>query len=419
MTSFNRALKCRECGREYAIAPIFSCEFCFGPLEVAYDYDAIREAATRDAIEAGPNTLWRYAPFLPCDPAFKVDLGTGFTPLLRADRLAKAIGLDTLWIKNDTVNPTWSFKDRVVSVAIAKAREFGFDAIACASTGNLANSVAAHAAGAGMDCFVFIPDDLERGKVVGSAIYDPHLVTVRGSYDDVNRLCTELSMQFNWAFVNINVRPYYAEGSRSLGYEIAEQLGWRAPDHIVAPMASGSMFTKIWKGLKEFHQVGLIEKPHTKMSGAQATGCSPIATAFANDTLNFVPQKPNTIAKSLAIGNPADGYYALKQMEETGGGAEMATDPEIVAGIKLLAETEGIFAETAGGVTIACLKKLVASGFIKRDEETVAIISGGGLKTIEAVMDEVVEPLHIQPSVNAFIEARAAREAQRGQPVTA
>jgi threonine synthase len=415
MSSFNRALKCRECGREYAIAPIFSCEFCFGPLEVAYDYDAIREAATRDIIESGPNTLWRYAPFLPCDPAYKVDLGTGFTPLLRADRLAKAIGLDTLWIKNDTVNPTWSFKDRVVSVAIAKAREFGFDAIACASTGNLANSVAAHAAGAGMDCFVFIPDDLERGKVVGSAIYDPHLVTVRGSYDDVNRLCTELSMQFNWAFVNINVRPYYAEGSRSLGYEIAEQLGWRTPDHIVAPMASGSMFTKIWKGLKEFHHVGLIDEPHTRMSGAQATGCSPIATAFANDTLNFVPQKPNTIAKSLAIGNPADGYYALKQMEETGGGAEMATDEEIVAGIKLLAETEGIFAETAGGVTIACLKRLVASGFIKRGEETVAIISGGGLKTIEAVADEVTEPLHIQPTVNSFTEALSAR---RGAPVS-
>jgi len=413
--SFTRALKCRECAREYEIAPIFSCEFCFGPLEVAYDYDGIREATTRDSITAGPTSLWRYANLLPCDPAFKVDLGTGYTPLIRADRLAKAIGLDTLWVKNDTVNPTWSFKDRVVSVAIAKAREFGFSAIACASTGNLANSVAAHAAGAGMEALVFIPDDLERGKVVGSAIYNPTLVTVRGSYDDVNRLCTELSMQFNWAFVNINVRPYYAEGSRTLGYEIAEQLGWRAPQHVVAPMASGSMFTKIWKGLQEFHKIGLIDAPQTRMSGAQASGCSPIATAFEAKTLNFVPQKPNTIAKSLAIGNPADGYYALKQMQETGGGAAMATDREIVDGIKLLAETEGVFAETAGGVTIACLKKLVESGFIKRDEETVAVISGGGLKTIEAVADEVEAPLHVQPNVESFIEARRARY---GEPVT-
>ncbi|MEI6136206.1 MAG: threonine synthase [Chloroflexota bacterium] len=408
--SFCYALRCRECGREYPLNPIFSCEFCFGPLEVAYDYNGVRESMTRDSIERGPTTLWRYADLLPCDPKYKVDLGTGYTPLLKADRLAKAIGLDNLWIKNDTVNPTWSFKDRVVSVAIARAREFGFTAMACASTGNLANSVAAHSAGAGMDCYVFIPDDLERGKVVGSAIYDPHLVMVRGSYDDVNRLCTELSMSRPWAFVNINVRPYYAEGSRTLGFEIAEQLGWRSPDHIVAPMASGSMYTKIWKGLQEFHKVGLIDEPHTRMSGAQAEGCSPIATAYEKHTLNFVPQKPNTIARSLAIGNPADGYYALKQMEETNGGAEMVTDDEIVEAIKLLAETEGIFAETAGGVTIGCLKKLVASGFIRRDEETVAIISGGGLKTIEAVQDRVVEPIRVSPNASAFDEALALRE---------
>ena len=408
--SFCYALRCRECGREYPLNPIFSCEFCFGPLEVAYDYNGVRESMTRDSIERGPTTLWRYADLLPCDPKYKVDLGTGYTPLLKADRLAKAIGLDNLWIKNDTVNPTWSFKDRVVSVAIARAREFGFTAMACASTGNLANSVAAHSAGAGMDCYVFIPDDLERGKVVGSAIYDPHLVMVRGSYDDVNRLCTELSMSRPWAFVNINVRPYYAEGSRTPGFEIAEQLGWRSPDHIVAPMASGSMYTKIWKGLQEFHKVGLIDEPHTRMSGAQAEGCSPIATAYEKHTLNFVPQKPNTIARSLAIGNPADGYYALKQMEETNGGAEMVTDDEIVEAIKLLAETEGIFAETAGGVTIGCLKKLVASGFIRRDEETVAIISGGGLKTIEAVQDRVVEPIRVSPNASAFDEALALRE---------
>jgi threonine synthase len=420
MSEFHKALKCRECGREYAIAPIFSCEFCFGPLEVAYDYDVIREATTRDSIAAGPSTMWRYANLLPCNPEYKVDLGDGYTPLIKADRLGKVLGLDNLWLKNDTVNPTWSFKDRVVSVAIARAREFGFDAIACASTGNLANSVAAHAAAAGMEALVFIPDDLERGKVVGSAIYNPTLVTVRGSYDDVNRLCTELSMQFNWAFVNINVRPFYAEGSRTIAFEVAEQLGWRAPDHIVAPMASGSMYTKIWKGLQEFAKIGLIDAPKTRMSGAQAEGCSPISTAYANNTLNFVPQKPNTIARSLAIGNPADGYYALKQMQETGGGAEMVSDPEVVEGIKLLAETEGIFAETAGGVTIGCLKKMAESGFIKRGEETVAIISGGGLKTIEAVVDEVEQPLHVQPTVESFIEARRVRTQSVGaEPVTA
>ncbi|MBM4410783.1 MAG: threonine synthase [Chloroflexi bacterium] len=414
--SFAKALRCRECGREYPLDPIFSCEFCFGPLEVSYDLDGIREAVSRDSIGRGPSTIWRYAPFLPCDVEYKVDLGTGYTPLLRADRLAKAIGLDTLWIKNDTVNPTWSFKDRVVSVAIARARQFGFEAIACASTGNLANSVAAHAAGAGMECFVFIPDDLEQGKVVGSGIYNPTVVKVRGSYDDVNRLCTELSMQYPWAFVNINVRPYYAEGSRTIGFEVAEQLGWRTPDHLVAPMASGSMYTKIWKAFQEFHKAGLIDDPKTRMSGAQAAGCSPITTAFEKGTLNFVPQKPNTIAKSLAIGNPADGYYALKQMQETNGGAEMVTDEEVVEGIKLLAETEGIWAETAGGVTIGCLKKMVASGFIRRDEETVAIISGGGLKTLEAVVDALEEQLHVDPKIESF---EAAQRARRGALVGA
>jgi threonine synthase len=409
--SFEQALRCRECGREYPLAAIFSCEFCFGPLEVAYDYDGIRAAMTRDSVERGPTTLWRYAPLLPCDPDYKVDIGTGFTPLIRADRLAKAVGLDTLWIKNDTTNPTWSFKDRVVSVAIARARQFGFEAMACASTGNLANSVSAHSAAAGMDAYVFIPHDLEEGKVVGSAIYAPTLVMVDGNYDDVNRLCTELAGSRPWAFVNINVRPYYAEGSRTLAYEVAEQLGWRAPQHVVAPMASGSLFTKIWKGFQELQKVGLIEEPRTRMSGAQAAGCSPIATAYQAGTLNFVPQKPNTIARSLAIGNPADGYYALKVMEETGGGAEMATDDEIVAGVKLLAETEGVFAETAGGVTVACLKRLVASGAIRRDEETVAFITGGGLKTIEAVQGRLAEPIRVPPSAAAFDAALDARRA--------
>ena len=417
--SFDRALRCRECGREYPLAPVFSCEFCFGPLEVAYDYDAMRGRVTRESIAAGPATLWRYADLLPCDPEYRVDIGTGFTPLQRADRLAAAVGLRTLWLKNDTVNPTWSFKDRVVSVAIARARQFGFEVIACASTGNLANAVCAHAARAGMDVFVFIPDDLEHGKVVGSAVYDPTLVMVDGTYDDVNRLCTEVSQSYPWAFVNINVRPYYAEGSRTLGFEVAEQLGWRAPEACVVPMASGSLFTKIHKGLTEFAALGLIDEPGTRMFGAQAEGCSPITTAHRAGTLNFVPQKPNTIARSLAIGNPADGYYALKTMAETEGGAEMATDEEIVDGIRLLAETEGIFAETAGGVTVACLRKLVASGAIAPDEETVAFITGAGLKTVEAVSGRVADPLRVPARTEVFAEALAERRGQAAAPAGA
>jgi threonine synthase len=410
--SFESALRCRECGREYPLNPIFSCEFCFGPLEVAYDYDAIRASMTRESIAAGPATLWRYGDLLPCDPEYRVDLGTGFTPLVRAERLGEQLGLKNLWLKNDTVNPTWSFKDRVVSVAIARARQFGFDAMACASTGNLANSVAAHASHAGMDAYVFIPNDLEQGKVVGSNIYDPTLVMVEGSYDDVNRLCTELSADRNWAFVNINVRPYYAEGSRTLAFEVAEQLGWHAPDHIVSPLASGSLYTKLWKGLQEFAKIGLIDEPHTRMSGAQAEGCSPITTAYREGTLNFRPQKPDTIARSLAIGNPADGYYALKVMEETNGGAEAVTDQEVIDGVKLLAETEGIFAETAGGVTIACLKKMAESGHILPDEETVAFITGAGLKTVESVQDELTAPIRVPADATAFDEALAARSSQ-------
>ena len=412
--SFERSLRCRECGREFPLKPIFFCEFCFGPLEVDYDYEGIAQAMTRESIAAGPATLWRYAELLPCDPEYRVDLGAGFTPLLRADRLAKALGIERLWIKNDTVNPTWSFKDRVVAVAIAKAREFGYTGIACASTGNLANSVAAHGARAGMETIVFIPHDLEEGKVVGSGVYDPTLVMVEGSYDDVNRLCTEVAQSKPWAFVNINVRPYYAEGSRTLAFEVAEQLGWRTPDHCVVPMASGSLFTKIWKGFKELHQVGLIDEPRTRMSGAQATGCSPIATAFEEGTLNFRPQKPDTIARSIAIGNPADGYYALKTLAETDGVAAMATDPEIVEGMKLLAETEGIFAETAGGTTIACLKKMAERGQIAPGEETVAFITGGGLKTTEALQGGLSDPLHVPARSEAFIEAYEARRAPAG-----
>lgn len=410
--SFARALRCRECGREYGLEPIHVCDFCFGPLEVVYDYEAMRKTVTRERIERGPLSVWRYADFLPADAAAAVDINAGFTPLVRARNLGDALGLRHLYIKNDCANPTWSFKDRVVTVAATKAREFGFDTLACASTGNLANSVAAHAARAGLKAFVFIPSDLEQGKIIGSAVYGATLVAVDGSYDEVNRLCSELGDKYGWAFVNINVRPYYAEGSKTLGYEVAEQLGWRAPDHCVVPMASGSLYVKIWKGLQELAKLWLIDSAHTKMSGAQARGCSPIVTAYEAGTFNIRPVRPKTIAKSLAIGNPADGYYALKTMEETGGYGVAVEDDEVVAGIRLLAESEGIFAETAGGVVTAALKRLSESGRIQPDEVTVAFITGSGLKTQEAVSAELTAPLHIQPTIAAFEQALGERQAQ-------
>jgi threonine synthase len=406
---YAKALRCRECGREYPLEPLHVCEFCFGPLEVAYDYEAMHHNITRESIERGPNSVWRYADFLPADPEYIVDINAGFTPLVRAKNLGEHLGLKNLYIKNDCANPTWSFKDRVVTVAATKAREFGFTTLACASTGNLANSVAAHADSAGLDAYVFIPSDLERGKIIGSAIYGPTLVAVDGNYDDVNRLCSELADKYPWAFVNINIRPYYAEGSKTLGYEVAEQLGWRAPEHVVAPMASGSLYVKIWKGLQELAKLWLIDSVQTKMSGAQARGCSPIVTAYENGTTNIRPVRPKTIAKSLAIGNPADGYYALKVMEESGGFGVASEDEEIVAGIKLLAESEGIFAETAGGVVIAGLKKLALEGKIAPDEVTVAYITGGGLKTQEAVEDAVEIPLHIAPTMASFEEKLGER----------
>ncbi len=407
--SYATALRCRECSREYPLAPRHVCEFCFGPLEVTYDYEAIRKAISRERIARGPASLWRYADLLPVDEEYRVDLGAGFTPLLHAKNLGRRLGLNHLYLKNDTVNPTWSFKDRVVAVAATKAREFGFSTLACASTGNLANSVAAHAARAGMEAYVFIPADLEVGKVLGSAVYAPTLVAVNGNYDQVNRLCAELGERNGWAFVNINVRPYYSEGSRTLAFEVAEQLGWRAPDHCVVPIASGSLFTKIYKGFIELAKVGLIEEPRVRMSGAQAAGCSPVATAWAQGSMNFRPVKPNTIAKSLAIGNPADGYYALVQLKQTGGACPAVTDEEVIEGMKLLAETEGIFAETAGGVTIAALKRLAEAGQIHPDELTVAFITGAGLKTQEAVQGHLVEPLHIEPTVESFEERLLAR----------
>ncbi|MBI4728314.1 MAG: threonine synthase [Acidobacteria bacterium] len=399
-----QGLRCRECAREYPAEPLHVCEFCFAPLEVVYDYDEIARTISRERIESGPRSIWRYADLLPGGEK-RVDLGAGLTPLVPAPRLGAALGLRDLWIKNDTSNPTHSFKDRVVSVALTMAREFGFGVVACASTGNLANAVAAHAAVAGLEAYIFIPADLERGKIVATAIYGPKLVAVRGTYDDVNRLCSEIAGRFDWAFVNVNIRPYYAEGSKTLAFEVVEQMGWRVPDHVIVPVASGSLLTKIRRGLDELARVGLIEGHSTRVSGAQATGCSPVATAFKAGLEHVRPVKPDTIAKSLAIGNPADGYYAIKTVRQTGGAVEDVTDEEIVEGIELLARTEGIFAETAGGVVIATLRKLATLGVVRPDERAVAFVTGDGLKTVEAVAGRAVPAFEIPPRLEEF-EAR-------------
>ncbi len=398
-----KALICRECGKEYPTEAIHVCELCFGPLEVKYNYDEIKEKMTLASVEAGPKSLWRYKELLPIEGCPTVGLHAGMTPLVRAKNLGSFLGLDELYIKNDCVNhPTLSFKDRVVAVALTRARELGYETAACASTGNLANSVAAHAAQAGMQCYVFIPGDLEAAKVLGNLIYRPKVVEIEGTYDDVNRLCSEIAGERRWAFVNVNIRPYYAEGSKTLAFEVVEQLGWRAPDQVVVPMASGSLLTKIWKGLIEFKKIGFLKHVPTKVNGAQAEGCSPITTAFKDGRDFFKPVKPNTIAKSLAIGNPADGYYALKTAAESGGAMESVTDDEIIEGIKLLAQTEGVFAETAGGVTIGALRKLVKQGVIKKNDVTIAYITGNGLKTQEAVVDSVGRPFRIPASLAKF-----------------
>ena len=399
-------LKCRECGATYDLGAKHVCEECFGPLEVAYDYDAIRRQVTRESIAAGPNSIWRYKAFLPVATDTPIDVGTGMTPLLKANRLARRLGLKELYIKNDAVNmPTLSFKDRVVSVALTRARELGFTTVSCASTGNLANSTAAIAAHAGLDCCVFIPSDLEAGKVLGTLIYDPTVMAVHGNYDQVNRLCSEVANTHGWGFVNINLRPYYSEGSKTLAYEVVEQLGWKLPDHIVAPLASGSLYGKIYKGFNEFAKVGLVDHKPVRFSGAQAEGCSPIYQAYKEGRDFITPVKPNTIAKSIAIGNPADGIYALEIAKKTNGNIEAVTDAEIIEGMKLLAETEGIFTETAGGTTIAVLKKLAEAGKIDPDESTVAYITGNGLKTQEAVSGSVGEPLFIDPKLDSFERA--------------
>jgi threonine synthase len=403
-----KGLKCRECGREYPIEPIYVCEFCFGPLEVAYDYASIAKAISRETIEKRGKTLWRYRELLPIDGEPQVGLNSGFTPLVKADRLATELGVEALYIKDDTVvHPTLSFKDRVVSVALTKAKEFGFDTVACASTGNLAHSVSAHGARAGFDRFIFIPASLEASKIVASLVYEPNLVAVDGNYDDVNRLCSEIANRYRWAFVNINIRPFYAEGSKTIGFEVIEQLGWKAPDNVVVPCASGSLLTKVWKSFKEFRDVGIINELHTKVFAAQATGCSPISAAVKQGTDIIRPVKPNTIAKSLAIGNPADGFYATQVVKETGGYAEDVSDREIIDAIKLLARTEGIFAETAGGVTLASAKRLIEAGRIKRDEVTVICITGNGLKTQEALQGHTKSPHYIKPSLASFEEVLA------------
>jgi threonine synthase len=405
-TTAAKGLKCKECGAEYELTATHICELCFGPLEVQYDYDKLRGLVTRESIEAGPKSIWRYKDLLPVTDEHVIDVGTGMTPLLQANRLARRLGLKKLYIKNDAVNmPTLSFKDRVVSVALSKAKEFGFSTVSCASTGNLANSTAAIAAHAGLDCCVFIPADLEAGKVLGTVIYGPTVMAVEGNYDQVNRLCCEVANTYGWGFVNINLRPYYSEGSKTLGYEVAEQLGWELPDHIVAPLASGSLFTKIYKGFQEFTKLGLVAEKSVRFSGAQAEGCSPIAQAYDEGRDFVTPVKPNTIAKSIAIGNPADGVYALEIAKKTNGNIASVNDAEIIEGIKLLAETEGIFTETAGGTTIAVLKKLVEAGKINPDESTVVYITGNGLKTQEAVQGYVGEPLTIEAKLDSFERA--------------
>jgi len=400
--SYAVTLRCQKCGREYPLEPLNLCDFCFGPLEVSYDYESMAKAVSREKILEGPPSMWRYRDLLPIDGDV-VDIGTGFTPLVKADNLGQELGLNNLYIKNDCLNPTYSFKDRPVSVAATKAREIGFDTLACASTGNLAASVAAHAAKANMKAYVFIPSGAEPGKLVGAAIYNPVLVKVEGSYDDVNRFCSQLVQRYNWGFININLRPYYAEGSKTLGYEIAEQLGWRSPDCVVYPAGSGLSFTRIWQALDELAMLGLIEPVNTHMFLTQAAGCSPIVNAFKAGSLHVHPVKPNTIAKSIAIGNPANGYYALRVARQSGGGACAITDEEVVEGMNLLAQTEGIFAEAVGGVVVAALKKLMTSGVIKRNELTVAVITGAGPRTQDIISD-IVRPFTIQPRLESFVE---------------
>ncbi len=396
-------LKCRECSQEYPLSPLHVCETCFGPLEVTYDYARIRAAISRKLVESRPHNLWRYRELLPVESEPDVGMNSGFTPLVQARRLGAELGLKHLYIKDDTVNhPTLSYKDRVVSVAITKAREFGFTTVSCASTGNLATAVAAHAARANLKCFIFMPEGVEAGKIVGSTIYGAQVITIRGNYDDVNRLCSEIADKYGWAFVNINLRPYYTEGAKTFGFEVAEQLGWRLPDDIVVPTAGGTILPKIAKAFKELKEVGLLRDAEFKIHCAQAAGSAPVIQALHKGTDLITPVKPNTIAKSIAIGNPADGFYVLKAVRESGGWGDSASDPEIIDAIKLLARTEGIFAEPAGGTTLAVALKLVNQGRIKRDSVVVVSITGNGYKTLEAVAGAIQQPVIIEARLKDF-----------------
>lgn len=403
--SYVTGLRCRECGQEYPLAPAHVCDICFGPFEVVYDYARIKQRVSRRLIESRPPNIWRYQELLPLSGEPQAGLYTGFTPLVQADRLAATLGVKAgcLYVKDDSVNhPTFSYKDRVVAVAISKALEFGFDTVSCASTGNLANSVSAHAARAGLACFIFIPADLEQGKVIGSAIYGLHTVAIHGTYDDVNRLCSEIADKYGWAFVNINLRPFYTEGAKTYGFEIAEQLGWHLPQHIIVPTAGGTILPKVAKAFKELEDIGLVAKGKFKIYSAQAAGCAPVIHALHQGSNLITPVKPNTIAKSIAIGNPADGYYVLTAVRESGGWGETATDEEIIEGIELLAHTEGIFTEPAGGTAVAVTKKLIEQDRIPRDETIVISITGNGYKTLEAVAGRVAKPFVINSRVQEF-----------------
>ena len=402
---FVESLKCKECDELYPKEPKHVCETCFGPLEAVYNYDEIRKHISREKIASRPQNIWRYRELLPIDSEPTLGTQVGYTPLVRAKNLAEALGVSEIYVKNDAVcYPTLSFKDRVVSVALSKAREFGFDTTGCASTGNLANAVSSISASGNLKSYILIPHDLEQSKILNTIVYGANLIGVKGTYDDVNRLCSQIADKYNWAFVNINMRPYYSEGSKSYAFEVMEQLGWEAPRHIVVPMASGSLLTKVWKAIKEFELLGIVEPQGSKIYGAQATGCSPISTAFKNDWEMFKPVKPDTIAKSLAIGTPADGYYAMNIIRESGGAAEDVSDAEIVDAIKLLARTEGIYTETAGGVTLGVTKKLIDQEKIPRDEPIVVSITGNGLKTQDAVEGSLRKPAVIGPSLEDFEE---------------
>jgi threonine synthase len=412
--SFVQCLRCRECGREVPVRPQAVCEGCFGPLEVVYDYEAVGRAVSRRDLERRPPTMWRYRELLPTSGEDPVGAQVGFTPLLPAPRLGRVLGIRNLYLKNDAVNfPTLSFKDRVVSVALTQAREFGFRVVGCASTGNLANAVAAQAVQAGFEAYVLVPEDLEEPKIVGTAVYGARLIAVRGDYDQVNRLCSEIAERFRWGLVNVNLRPFYAEGSKSLGFEIAEQLGWKLPAHVVVPMAGGALIGKVARAFDELSRLGWVAQRQVRFHGAQATGCSPISAAVKAGWDEVRPVRARTIARSLAIGNPADGYYAMRLIRDSGGWGEDATDAELVQGIRLLAETEGVFAETAGGVTVAVARKLVEQGRIGGEEPVVLCITGNGLKTADAVAS-VARPLAtIEPRLEAFETLLATSAALR------